>query len=111
MIAADQNNSWLENHADLTFVGADLPWLVSQRKAALAHFEKVGLPGIRDEQWRYTNLRALKSKAYKISVPSALAVELPKSDNPRLVFIDGHLDTAASTATPLKRRIKFVRCY
>ncbi len=99
MIAADQNNSWLENHADLTFVGADLPWLVSQRKAALAHFEKVGLPGIRDEQWRYTNLRALKSNAYKISVPSALAVELPKSDNPRLVFVDGHLDTAASTAT------------
>lgn len=97
MIAANENSSWLEHHANTALVGADLPWLVSQRTAALAHFEQVGLPGVRDEQWRYTNLRALKSNAYSLSVPSALTLELPASDNPRLVFVDGHLDAAAST--------------
>lgn len=99
MIAADQNNSWLEHHQTTALIGADLPWMVTQRKAALSHFEQVGLPGVRDEQWRYTNLRALKSKAYSLSVPSALNVELPTSNNPRLVFVDGHLDVPSSTAS------------
>ena len=102
MIAADQNNSWLEHHQTCELIGADLPWLTLQRKAALEHFEHVGLPGVRDEQWRYTNLRALKNKAYSLSVPSTLSIELPPSDNPRLVFVDGHLDVSASTGLSSK---------
>lgn len=98
MIAADQNTSWLEHHESALLPGADLPWLISQRKAALAHFEQVGLPGVRDEQWRYTSLRALKNNAYSLSQPSTLNKALAPSENPRLVFVDGHLDNNASTA-------------
>ena len=97
MIAADNIQSWVDHHADLSLTGAELPWLNTQRKAALEQFEQVGLPGVRDEEWRYTNLRALKSNAFRVGEPGALELELPESTNPRLVFVDGRLDGEAST--------------
>lgn len=97
MIAADQNQSWVEHHAKIEFADAEPGWLQAQRRAALEHFEQVGLPGVRDEDWRYTNLRALKSKLYEIASVGPLAQPLSATENPRLVIVDGHLDTAAST--------------
>ena len=97
MITANDNQSWLMAHADVALTGANVPWLKQQRQAALAQFEANGLPGIRDEDWRYTNLRALKSNDFTLSSPAPLSTELAASTNPRLVFVDGHLDHAAST--------------
>lgn len=106
-ISADQNSSWLEQHAELSLIGSQLDWLNQQRKTALAHFEEVGLPGIRDEQWRYTNLRALKSNHYQLPVRNTestieLAIELPETDNARLVFVDGYLDSNLSNTQNIK---------
>lgn len=97
MITANENQSWVAAHADVALTGADVAWLNTQRTAALAQFEKVGLPGVRDEDWRYTNLRALKSNDYALSAASTLNMELSETTNPRLVFVDGHLDLATST--------------
>jgi len=97
MITANENQSWLNAHADVALTGNDVAWLNEQRTAALAQFENVGLPGVRDEDWRYTNLRALKSNDYALSAASALNIELAETSNPRLVFVDGHLDVDAST--------------
>lgn len=96
-ISAEKTDSWLAAYADQQLVGASLPWLVEQRKQALAHFEHVGLPGVRDEQWRYTNLRALKSNLYQLaSKGSKSTIELPQTTGARLVFVDGYLDAAQS---------------
>ena len=101
-ISADQTQSWLDQHAELEMAGTNLVWLNEQRKTALAQFEKVGLPGIRDEQWRYTNLRELKSNDYPIAKPAASAsVELESTNNPRLVFVDGYLDGALSSVSSI----------
>ena len=102
-ISADQPQSWLDQYAALdAAVGQDLEWLRKQREAAIARFEEVGLPGIRDEEWRYTNLRALKSNAYQIATPSATSsVELEPTDNPRLVFIDGFINQELSNASDI----------
>jgi len=97
MISANENQSWLSAHSDFVLTSANVNWLNEQREAALAQFEKVGLPGIRDEDWRYTNLRALKNNNFSLSAQSSLAVELAETDNPRLVFVDGKLDTEASS--------------
>ena len=70
MITANENQSWVTAHADVALTGANVAWLNHQRKSALAQFESVGLPGVRDEDWRYTNLRALKSNAYALSAAS-----------------------------------------
>ena len=82
-ITADQNQSWLDQHAELDLAGSDLAWLNQLRKDALANFEKVGLPGVRDEQWRYTNLRALKSNVYPLATPAATTCLLYTSPSPR----------------------------
>ena len=67
MISANENQSWVNAHADVALTGGDVAWLNEQRAAALCRFEEVGLPGVRDEDWRYTNLRALKSNDYALS--------------------------------------------
>ena len=102
-ISADQPQSWLDQYAAVNAVGQDLEWLRAQREAAIARFEEVGLPGIRDEEWRYTNLRALKSNVYQLAATAgSSSVELESTDNPRLVFVDGFLDGARSSALELK---------
>jgi Fe-S cluster assembly protein SufD len=97
MITANDNQSWLSQHSKQQLMGSDVAWLNEQRQAGLAQFEKVGLPGVRDEDWRYTNLRALKSNDFSVSSSNSLTLELAETSNPRLVFVDGHLDIAAST--------------
>ncbi len=97
-ISADKTKSWLEEHEKLSLAGQGLPWLNAQRQTALKHFEKVGLPGVRDEQWRYTNLRALKNNAYSTSSPNKAAnIDLPDTEHQRMVFVDGFYRDDLST--------------
>src|SRR5260370_42647324 len=39
-------------------------WLVERRRSALARFGELGLPTRRQENWRFTNLRALETTDY-----------------------------------------------
>lgn len=96
MIAADQTQSWVEQHANAQF--ANVAWLQDLRDNALALFAETGLPGIRDEEWRYTNLRSLKNNQFAVATPQGLITELPICANPRLVFVDGFYDAGSSTA-------------
>ncbi|MCZ0961573.1 SufB/SufD family protein [Paracoccus benzoatiresistens] len=68
------------------------------RRDALARLQDMGLPGPRDEYWRYTDPRS-----FNAPVPAALAVpdadETPLFDGLdklTLVFVDGVFDEAAS---------------
>ena len=113
MITANENQSWVDAHAGLALTGAEVAWLNQHREAALARFEKVGLPGVRDEDWRYTNLRALKSNNYILGSSSPLKIKLANTSNPRLVFVDGHLDLESSTGvgdsiSSLKESLDFI---
>ena len=101
-ISADKPESWLAEHKNLSLIGQGLSWLDKQRSTALEHFEKVGLPGVRDEQWRYTNLRALKSNAYTLNKESSeSSIELPSTSNQRMVFVDGFYHNDLSTVDNL----------
>ena len=116
MITANENQSWVSAHADVALNGSNMAWLKHQRELALSQFESVGLPGVRDEDWRYTNLRTLKNNDYALSEASALKIELADTTNPRLVFVDGHLNVAASTGlsdsvTPLMDSLEVAEAY
>lgn len=110
-IIAEDTQSWLEQYPNVSLNGQDLDWLDQLRQQALKQFEVIGLPGVRDEQWRYTNLRALKNNAYKLSQPTKSSVELPsalaKTSNPRLVFINGHFSENQSNTSNLPSSITF----
>jgi Fe-S cluster assembly protein SufD len=64
------------------------------RDAAATAFRRTGLPGAREESWRYTNLRPLVDLSFaEPALPTgdctALLARLPAIEGPRLVFADG----------------------
>ncbi len=79
-------------------LGVD-PGLASARRTALRALEASGLPGSRDENWKYANLRSLERVRF---VPAAAApmpqAQLPQAlpDITRLIFMDGRFVPAAS---------------
>jgi Fe-S cluster assembly protein SufD len=64
------------------------------RHAALERFLAAGFPTTRNEQWKYTNLRRLESRAFELAsaAPIDAAVATPgfAAGSVRLVFVNGH---------------------
>ena len=52
-------------------VEAGLPWLQRTRAAAFERFAELGLPSLRDEDWKYTSVAVLEKHAFKL-VPASL---------------------------------------
>jgi Fe-S cluster assembly protein SufD len=68
------------------------------RQSALNNFDKLGIPGTRHEEWKYTRISALFNKEYQLPVSTTSAVtpadvdviRLPGCENAhQLVFING----------------------
>ncbi len=73
----------------------------AQRAAGADAFARHGLPGPREEAWRYTALRPLAETAFHepvilLSDTSAQLTALALPDLPRLVFIDGRFSAPLS---------------
>ena len=74
----------------------DVPAGPAARSAAVAALRRDGLPGTRDEAWKYTTLRALEQRRFVAGDAGAAGREvaaetyaLPGIDGPRLVFVNG----------------------
>ncbi len=86
--------------------GRDQPaWLTPIRQGGLARFTELGLPTLKHEDWRFTNVAPLAQLPFKLATESAcqnldpsVLAGLPFSDLPgdRLVFVDGHFAPALS---------------
>src|SRR5215468_5223826 len=74
-----------------TLPGHELPWLHDLREQAIERVRQLGLPTIRNERWKYTNLSALAVVAFEPAAaePGALG-RLPASTGGcRVVLVDG----------------------
>ncbi len=82
--------------------GLDLPmvgWLAPARNDALARLTAMGLPGKRDEYWRYTDPASLISVTPEPANAFDVGEEAPVFDGIdrlKLVFVDGIFDATAS---------------
>lgn len=91
--------------------GARLPWLVRARTRALERYATVGLPTLRDEDWKYTNVAALDKRAFDFAAEahetatSQLAT-LALPGCARLVFVDGRHAPALSRLGSLPRGVE-----
>ena len=76
-----------------------LPGDVAARDAAAELFAATGLPGVRDEAWRYTSLRALADSNFEepLTEVSIAPDPGPLPDGPRLVFVNGRYQPELST--------------
>jgi Fe-S cluster assembly protein SufD len=72
-----------------------LPGSLARRDAAAASFRAAGLPSVRDEAWRYTNLRLIGDIIGGISsqagAVSDFLEQLPAVDDNRVVTVDGQV--------------------
>lgn len=83
--------------AGLTF--AREGWLGAARAEALARLTAMGLPGKRDEYWRYTDpagLTAVEAPRAAVFDASDETPVFDGIDRVKLVFVDGEFDAAAS---------------
>jgi len=92
-------------------------WLTSARQTALARFSKMGLPTVKDEDWRFTNLAPLAGLSFA-PVPdlthSPISKEtfsrLPFSGlgGSRLVFVNGHFSSGLSSIVGEEEGVKIM---
>lgn len=81
--------------------------VVNMRKKALDRFEGSGFPTVRDEEWKYTNLKPVLKHDYKILLKGDDAVSfgdikqflLSDLDTYKLVFINGKYSSWLSETT------------
>jgi Fe-S cluster assembly protein SufD len=79
--------------------GYEQAWLRQLRRDRLDAFVAAGLPGRRNEAWKYTPLKGLEQRAFALSRGSGNVTSLPPllaSAGQRLVFIDGRFSPEAS---------------
>ncbi len=97
--------------------GGHVDWLAALRRGARARFDEIGVPGVRDEDWKYTNiapaLRDLPGPvlADEVVFDSArvgmMVAALPGLDgqSPAIVFVDGHFVPGLSRLQALARGV------
>ncbi|MFP6743906.1 MAG: SufD family Fe-S cluster assembly protein, partial [Alphaproteobacteria bacterium] len=94
--------------------GQTLPWLDTLRQRAIEQFAEAGLPTIRDEVWKFTNLRALDRELF-VPAPARqngialgdLEPHLPANlDCHRLVFVNGYLRADLSDLCALPQGVR-----
>src|SRR5947207_2850468 len=90
-------------------------WLFPIRKAAISRFAELGLPTVRDEDWRFTNVAPVAKLPFKPvfdyasgsvnqNVPGQFHFADLKCN--RLVFVNGHFAQDLSTLLPQKAGVK-----
>ena len=96
-LAQAKQDALADRIADLSFDGAG--WLGAARGDALTRLSAMGLPGKRDEYWRYSDPATLISAAPALAKafnPGDEAPAFEAIDCVKLVFVDGVFDAAAS---------------
>src|SRR5437867_5380415 len=92
-------NAWATNGA------SEVPeWLKDMRSGAIARFESLGFPNMKQEAWRFTSVAPIAEGSFELAKPPARAPTLEDirpflllEAGYRLVFVDGFFQPALST--------------
>ena len=90
-------------------------WLFPIRKAGMARFAELGLPTMRDEDWRFTNVSPLAKLPFKpvfestsngVTVQTLNQLTFAGLPGSRLVFVNGHFSKEHSVIAALPDGVK-----
>lgn len=96
--------------------GGSLSWVRDLREQGRARFAELGFPTVKNESWRYTNLRALDKLAFQPAIAAETGVSfdvLPTvrvdgTSGPRLVFVDGRFRAELSSTAGLPAGVQLL---
>ncbi len=101
MSTTEKKHSWFLEHfeqLEKSLNGESKSKVHSIRKSALARFKEVGFPGLRDEEWRFTNIAPIRATEFA-TAPLEISRPITKKDieglfvtepsSIRLVFVNG----------------------
>lgn len=89
-------------------------WLLPIRKAGLARFSEIGLPTLRDEDWRFTNTAPIARLPFQpafeptseVAAASLAELAFARQSGSRLVFVNGHFAPQLSVVNTLPEGVK-----
>ncbi len=84
-------------------------WLSAAREQSVERFNTLGIPTQKDEDWKYTSLRALAGKQYSVkaaAVDAEIALAESSLSHYRLVFSGGVLNAALSDVAALPEGVE-----
>ena len=90
-------------------------WMLAIRKAGLARFAEHGLPTLRHEDWRFTNLAPIEALPFRplprpeprtVTVADLDRLPLAGMSGLRLVFVDGHFAPELSRIEALGQHVQ-----
>src|SRR5687767_3167671 len=92
-------NAWAGNGASQAPA-----WLKDIRSTAIARFESLGFPNMKQEAWRFTSVAPIAEGSFELAKPPARVPTLDEigpfllvEAGPRLVFVDGFFQRSLST--------------
>ena len=106
---AKTTDQYLEQFERFEKQAAEPGWLLALRKAGISSFEQQGLPTLRHEDWRFTNLAPLAKRPFKpvyqpdhhgIGISDLERFTFREMEGSRLVFVNGHYRPYLSRRTP-----------
>ena len=82
-------------------------WVSELREEAFENFSALGLPTMKHEEWRWTNLRPISGTDWQPAGPDRVSEDdlkpwlIDDADEIRLVFVNGHYAEALSKLPPI----------
>ena len=111
---APSAEAYLEKFRRFETQASQPQWLLPLRKAGLARFSELGLPTLKDEDWRFTNIAAIAKLPFKpafestdpVSAEALKDFAFAKQAGSRIVFVNGHFAPQLSSVNKLPAGVK-----
>lgn len=94
----------LSSRSELGLPGGEVPWLSDIRQQGAEAFLSLGLPSVRHEDWKYTNIKPIVKRTFSIPEKGGSSLSDEQLDGlsilgliaHRIVFIDGYFSESDS---------------
>ncbi len=70
--------------------GAGMPWLDAFRRQGLAAFERLGFPSTRQEEWKYTSVRAIERERFALATETCAGLVEDDLGEARMEGLEAH---------------------
>jgi len=112
--AAPFVDAYLEKFSRFETQSGQPQWLLPMRKASLARFGELGLPTLKDEDWRFTNTAPIAKLPFKpvfeatngVTAEALAGLAFTKLPGAKLVFVNGHFAANLSSVKRLPSGVK-----